>query len=175
MIKIRYDACVFSVLFVLNACSILSGDFQEGSTVAPPVYRVMRIETDPLPSFFHSGTLAFITRFPLSTFSHKNNYSEPFLTIVGTPENFSVYKGRPEDGFLEKNKEATYVLRSIYSEQDAKGPILNPFESLFKCSKNSPLCLHVVLSPLYTKEIDLNTSKRLLLEETPLKMEFREI
>jgi hypothetical protein len=172
MIKIRHDACIFSVLFVLNACSSLMTGLEDGAEVAHPTYRVMRVEIEALPSFFHSGTLSFGTQLPLSSSSSfVQDYKEPLLTAVRERENFSLYRGRLEDRLHLPIQEASYLLRSIYRGQDAKGSI--PFESLFKCPANVPLCLHVTFSDLYRKEV--TNAEKLGGLPPPLTLELREV
>ena len=168
MIKLIYYACIF---LVLNACSVLSGDVETF-----PTYRVMRVQTDSLPSFFHSGTLTIFGKpIPLSSFSITQDYSHSFFTIVGMQESFSIYKGPPEGKLLLENKETTYVLRSICRGQDVKASIPIFFGRLFECHSNIPLCLRVIFSPLYRENITREELEKLLLETPPLTIKFEEI
>lgn len=176
MIKIRYDAYICVGLFFLNACGSLLNNSNEGVVMAAPIYRIQKIQTDALPTFFHSGTFKISNKpIPLSSYSLIQEYREPFLSIVGTPQNFSVYNGNPESELLLEDRGATYVLRSVRAGKNVTALIVAPFESLFKCSANVPLCLHVSFSPLYTTDLTLEALDKLFLETSPLKIEFREI
>ncbi len=175
MIKIRYDACIFSTLFVLNACSGILNSFDE-VVAEPQIYKVTRLEVGSLPSLFFSGTLTFSGRpIPLSSAPLVQDYREPLFSVVPTREGFDLYKGRPEDGWCLNNKEVTYLLRSTVCGMDLEATILEPFESIFKCATNVPLSLCVTFSALYQQEVNPQALENIFLCEPPLKIEFKEI
>ncbi len=178
----------FGIIFSLMALSLGSqGSTQEGWAAASfedkPVYTVTKIRTDPIPSLFSGGEV-FVSgknqkvNIPLPKFGYESpEDGYPWFIVVGNRENFSLYQTMRTESFLKKDKSISYSLFPIYRmEGNVEGTFLDPFKGVFDCKENVPLCLHVVLSPLYDEK--RNTQEKLedaYKQQGPLTIKFEEI